>query len=29
MVSPEGTQDGKEQDTGPRELRHLSKEWFQ
>ena len=28
-VQPEGTQNGKEQDTGLRELRCISKEWFQ
>ena len=27
-VSPEGTQDGREQDTGPRQLRCISKEWL-
>ena len=28
-VHPEETQDGKTQDSGPRELRCISKEWFQ
>lgn len=28
-VPPEGTQDGKKQDTGPRELKCTSEEWFQ